>query len=109
MPDEDESPLSAATAIGAEEAIGAVGDGGLHRTPAHLHHKVVASETDVFRHRKPTKLVGHVADGPVGTERPRCGHKLIHRGMRLVRVRLVPGNETRGSTRSRGGDLSPDL
>ena len=68
MPNEDEFSLAAATAVGAEEAIGGVRDGGLHRTPAHLRYEVVASETDMVWHQNPSEFVSSGADGPIGTE-----------------------------------------
>ena len=87
MPDQDHLAFPGPAAVGPEEAVGAVGDLGLHRVSLDLGHEVIAGEPDAARHRHPPDFVMFRADSPVLPEGAGGGWQVVDRCVNLERPR----------------------
>ena len=108
LPHEHELALAAAAAVGSEQAVGAVRDGGLHRTSADARDEVVVRETNGFGHRRPPDLVSGLSHNPVGSEGTGSGLQVVHGRMGLERTRAGPVDNRAGRRRIRRVDLGAD-
>ena len=108
LPHEHEFALAATAAVGSEQAMGAVGDGGLHRSSADARDEMIARETNGFGHRRPPDLVAGRTHHPVGSEGTGGGLQVVHGRMGLERTCAGPIDDRAGRRRIRCPDLSAD-
>ena len=108
LPHEHELALAAATAVGSEQAMGAVGDGGLHRSSADARDEMIARETNGCGHRRPPDLVAGRTHHPVGSEGTGGGFQFVHGCMGLERTRAGPIDDRGGRGGLRRMDLRSD-
>ena len=107
LPYKHELALAAAAAVGSEQTVGAIGDGGLHRSSGDARNKVVGREADGFGHRRPPDLVCCCPYNPVGSEGTGGSLQVIHGRMDVEGTRAGMIDD-RGSRGLRRMDLRSD-